>query len=366
MAAGAKGANGAKKNVGLLFGGRSAEHEVSLQSAKNIFEAVDRERFEPLPIGIDKTGRWLFYENSNFLLDPDDPKKIRLSPHGKSVAIFPETGRLLRGAGVFLDAVFPVLHGPFGEDGTLQGLLKLAGIPFVGPSVLGSAAAMDKDVMKRLARDAGIPTAKFLTLKKHGSLPSFSEITGLLGCPFFLKPANMGSSVGVSKVYDEAGYVAAADAAFQYDVKLLAEEFIAGRELECAVLGNEEPAASVVGEVIPLHDFYSYDAKYLDEAGAQLKIPAAIDRETADRVKVMAVKVFQTLCCEGLSRIDFFLKEDGQVIVNELNTMPGFTAISMYPKLWEASGLSYTDLITRLIELAISRFESEKPLKTSL
>jgi D-alanine-D-alanine ligase len=264
-----------------------------------------------------------------------------------------------------VDVVFPILHGPFGEDGTIQGFLKLADIPFVGPGVLGSAVGMDKDAMKRLLRDAGIPIGKFITVKSHEQAPSFAEIETVLGKPFFIKPANMGSSVGISKVNDEAHYGSAIKDAFQYDIKIIIEEFIPGREIECAVLGNEEPAASVPGEIIPSHEFYSYDAKYLDENGAALEIPAKIDEKTKKRIQELAIKTFHALCCEGLSRVDFFLKEDGEIIVNEINTMPGFTRISMYPKMWEASGITYTELISRLIELAISRHEKEHVLKTS-
>ena len=357
--------------VGILFGGKSAEHEVSLQSAKNIFEAIDRQKFEPVLIGIDKSGRWLLYEAPfheayGFLLNSGDPKKISLNHDGKPVAIFPENRSSLYGTQISVDVIFPVLHGPFGEDGTIQGLLKLADIPFVGPGVLGSAIGMDKDVMKRLLRDAGIPTAKFLTLKSHEPPPPFAVIVGRLGEPFFIKPANMGSSVGISKIYNEDGYIAALKDAFQYDTKILIEEYICGQELECAVLGNEIPAVSIIGEIIPFHDFYSYDAKYIDENGAALKIPAELDAGIQKQLQDMAVKVFQTLCCEGLSRVDFFLKKNGEIFVNEINTMPGFTKISMYPKLWEASGISYTELITRLIELAMSRFEKEQSIKTSV
>ena len=318
--------------VGILFGGKSAEHEISLLSAKNIFEAIDRERFEPIPIKIEKDGKWEIKDLSS----------------------------------IPLDVVFPILHGPFGEDGTVQGLLKLADIPFVGSGVLGSAAGMDKDVMKRLMRDAGIPIGKFLTVKTHEQVPPFAQIEAALGNPFFIKPANMGSSVGINKVRDEAEYTAALKDAFQYDTKVIIEEFISGREIECAVLGNETPIASVPGEIIPSHDFYSYDAKYLDDKGASLEIPAKLDDQVVKRVQELSIKVFQTLCCEGLSRVDFFLKGNGELVVNEINTMPGFTRISMYPKMWEASGISYTELITRLIELAIERFEKERRLKTSV
>jgi len=361
------------KKIGILFGGKSAEHEISLLSAKNIFDAIDRSKFEPVLIGIDKSGRWIL-NDAQFLLNADNPALVKLNPDGKPVALRPYNGSNTLFAerenketvNVRLDAVFPILHGPFGEDGTIQGFLKLAEVPFVGPGVLGSAVGMDKDVMKRLMRDAQIPIGKFLVLKSHENALSFSEIASALGSPFFIKPANMGSSVGISKVNNEAELNAALKDAFLYDTKIIIEENICGREIECAVLGNEEPVASVPGEVITNHEFYSYDAKYLDEKGASLEIPAKLNEQTKIRVQELAVKVFKTLCCEGLSRVDFFLKENGELIVNEINTMPGFTRISMYPKMWEASGISYTDLITRLIELAINRFEKEKILKTSV
>jgi D-alanine-D-alanine ligase len=362
-----------KTVVGILFGGKSAEHEISLLSAKNIYEAIDRTRFEPVLVGIDKTGRWLINDAQNFLLNADNPALVSLNSGGRPVALQPEkNGLLCTQAGgsqftdVRLDVVFPILHGPFGEDGTIQGLLKLADIPFVGTGVLGSAVGMDKDAMKRLLREAGLPIGKFITLKSHESAPDFAEIEAALGKPFFVKPANMGSSVGISKVRDEAGYTAAVKDAFQYDTKIIVEEFIPGREIECAVLGSEEPIASVPGEVIPSHEFYSYDAKYLDENGAALEIPAKIDAQTEGRISELAVKVFKTLFCEGLSRVDFFLKQDGGIVVNEINTMPGFTRVSMFPKLWEASGVSYTDLITRLLELAVQRHEKERRIKTSV
>ncbi|MCL2808876.1 MAG: D-alanine--D-alanine ligase [Treponema sp.] len=322
------------KKVGIIFGGKSAEHEISLLSAKNVYDAIDKEKFAPTLIKIEKSGKWQMNEIFNY------------------------------------DVIFPILHGPFGEDGTIQGLLKLADIPFVGPDVLGSAVGMDKDVMKRLLRDADIPIGKFLTVKSNEAMPSFAEVQKAIGSLennsiFFIKPANMGSSVGINKVKNQDELSAALKDAFQYDTKIIIEEFIPGREIECAVLGNEEPAASLPGEIIPSHDFYSYDAKYIDDNGAALEIPAKLDNETIERIQQLAIKVFKTLNCEGLSRVDFFLKPDGNIIVNEINTMPGFTKISMYPKMWGSSGISYTDLITRLIELAISRFERDRLLKTS-
>jgi D-alanine-D-alanine ligase len=348
--------------VGILFGGKSAEHEVSLQSAKNVYDAIDRNKFEPVLIGIDKSGKWHLHDAVHFLLNAADPRAIRLNPSDIPVALAPESGGNLIpcfpcGDSVpqlpKLDVIFPILHGPLGEDGTVQGLLKLADIPFVGSGVLGSAVGMDKDVMKRLFRDAGIPIGKFLTLKSHEQVPSFAEVESALGNSVFVKPANMGSSVGISKVHDSAEFAAAVQEAFHHDTKIILEECIRGREIECAVLGNENPTASVPGEVIPTHGFYSYEAKYLDENGATLEIPARLDSKSQRLIQELAVKAFQTLCCAGLSRVDFFLKENGEAIINEINTMPGFTKISMYPKLWEASGIGYTELITRLLELAL-------------
>jgi D-alanine-D-alanine ligase len=365
-----------KINVGILFGGKSAEHEVSLQSAKNVYDAIDREKYQPVLIGIDKTGKWLLNDGSRFLLNSEDPGRISLNQSGDPVALIPESGGVisnlngLKDSGA-VDVVFPILHGPFGEDGTVQGLLRLADIPFVGSGVLGSAAGMDKDVMKRLLRDADIPIGKFLVLRSHEILPSFGEVTAALGLPLFVKPANMGSSVGVSKIHNEAEYESGVAEAFLYDAKIILEEYIRGRELECAVLGGEEAAASVPGEVISSHEFYSYNAKYLDEKGAALEIPAKVPAHIAETVRTLALKTFRTLCCTGLSRVDFFLRDpagrggDGEVIVNEINTMPGFTKISMYPKLWEVSGIGYTELISRLIDLAIAGFEKEKNLRTS-
>ncbi|MDR2632884.1 MAG: D-alanine--D-alanine ligase [Treponema sp.] len=359
-----------KIKVGILFGGKSAEHEVSLQSAKNVFDALDREKYTPILMGIDKSGRWLLEEASEFLLNPEDPQRISLNPAGDSVALIPQSSGVIANANTLkqaqcIDVIFPILHGPFGEDGTVQGLLKLADIPFVGAGVLGSAIGMDKDVMKRLLREAGIPIGGFRVLFAHEPVPDFAELQEALGLPLFVKPANMGSSVGVSKVHDETSLKRALETAFIYDRKVIIEEYIQGRELECAVLGNEEPLASVPGEVISSHEFYSYAAKYIDEKGAVLAIPAAIPAHTVQAIQSLAVKTFKTLAGEGLSRVDFFLKADGSILVNEINTMPGFTKISMYPKLWEASGISYTALIDRLIELALRRFAQEKKLKTT-
>ena len=265
-------------------------------------------------------------------------------------------------AGRGIDVVFPVLHGPFGEDGTVQGLLRLADVPFVGAGVLGSAVGMDKDVMKRLLRDAGIPVGKFITLRAGDKL-SFKDAKKKLGSPLFVKPANLGSSVGVSKVRTETEFKKAVKEAFQFDTKVIVEEFIEGREIECSVLGNDDPIASVPGEIILHDDFYSYDAKYIDENGASLEIPAKLDAKTRKLVQETAVRTFKALECEGMGRVDSFVTKDGRVVVNEINTIPGFTSISMYPKLWEASGISYSKLVDKLIQLAIERFEKQRKLK---
>ncbi len=359
-----------KKRIGLIFGGKSSEHEVSIISAKNIFDALDKEKYEVVIIGIDREGKWILGDSTLLLNSSLDPKLLKSSSN-VSDAIMTTGGK--RGEIVSygktqnistLDVVFPVLHGPYGEDGTMQGLLKLAGIPFVGAGVLGSAVGMDKDVMKRLLRDAKIPIAKFLVFKKKEEL-KFDKIKKELGLPFFVKPANLGSSVGISKVHDEKEFDSAVSQAFQFDNKILIEESIDGREIECAVLGNDDPIASIPGEVIPTHEFYSYDAKYIDEKGAQLAIPAKLDKKTEEKIRKLAVKTFKVLACEGMARIDFFLQKN-KVFVNEINTIPGFTKISMYPKLWEATGIQYSKLIDNLIDLAIERFEKEKNLKTTV
>ena len=359
-----------KIRVAILCGGKSAEHEVSLQSAKNVAEAIDKDKYEILLIGIDKTGKWLLPDQSQFLLNANDPKLIALNRKNEErVALVPQSGGTLtdftnENSIAAIDVVFPILHGPFGEDGTVQGLLKLAGVPFVGAGVLGAAVGMDKDVMKRLLRDAGIPIGKFLVFKQEDPI-DFERVSSELGLPFFIKPANLGSSVGVIKGKGREEFDKAFNNAFQYDTKIVIEEFIDGKEIECAVLGNQNPIASGVGEIIPSHEFYSYDAKYIDEHGASLEVPAKISDDVRERVRELAIKTFKTLSSEGLGRVDFFLKKDGGLIVNEINTMPGFTKISMYPRLWEAAGISYSSLIDRLIELATERFERELKLKSS-
>jgi D-alanine-D-alanine ligase len=359
-----------KIRVGVLFGGRSAEHEVSLASARNIVHAIDKQKYEVLLIGIDKEGRWSHIEDPEFFQVVGEGKPISLPECREPLFVVP-----FRGVKEFLykkdgtsvgpiDVVFPVLHGTFGEDGTIQGLLKLAEVPFVGSGVLASAAAMDKDVMKRLLRDAGIPIARFIVFKWHEKEAlTFEEVWRSVGLPFFVKPTNLGSSVGISKVKEEGDFGTAVEEAFGYDNKIIIEEFIQGREVECSVLGNEDPIASVPGEIIPSHEFYSYDAKYVDKDGARLEIPANLSSSQIQRVKELALRSFQALCCEGLARIDFFVRGDGEVIVNEVNTMPGFTQISMYPKLWESNGIPQTELINRFIDLALERSKREEGLR---
>ena len=358
-----------KINVAILFGGKSVEHEVSLQSAKNVIDAIDKEKYNPTLIGIDKQGKWLLNDNSRFLLNSGNPKLIKLNKSSDSVALVPQSkGEIVNFSNPenkhTIDVVFPILHGPFGEDGTVQGLLKLANVPFVGASVLGSAVGMDKDVMKRLLRDANIPIAKFLVFKDIDKI-DFEQIVEKIGLPFFIKPANLGSSVGINKMKDKKDFKKAVTEAFQYDRKILIEEYIKGREIECSVLGNDNPIASVPGEVIANDEFYSYEAKYIDENGAILEIPAKLDKNIQKKIQNLAIQTFKILSCEGLSRVDFFLRDNDEVIINEINTIPGFTSISMYPKLWEASGISYADLIDKLIQLAIERFEKEQKIKTS-
>ncbi len=362
-----------KKTVAILCGGRSAEHEVSLQSGKSIIDAIDREKYDLMIIGIDKQGQWLIYPQDDYLKNENDPAKISLSNAGKPIAIVPGTGdnKLydIYGSNYLTapDVVFPILHGPFGEDGTMQGLLKLLDLPFVGPSVLGSAVSMDKDIMKKLMDFADIQNAEFYTfINRAESNPSFETVEKALGMPVFIKPANMGSSVGVSKANSKEEFEKYLALAYQFDHKVIVEKYIKGREIECAVLGNEKPKASIPGEIVAHHEFYSYDAKYIDEKGASLLIPAKMEEQTIKKVQAIAVKTFQALNCEGLGRVDMFITENDNIFVNEINTLPGFTKISMYPKLWAETGIAYKDLISELIELAIDRHGKDKALKTDM
>ncbi len=362
-----------KLRVAVVFGGRSAEHEVSLQSARNVIESLDKNKYEPVLIGIDKEGRWYLNENSIKVLDETDPRLIRLSMDNSEIALTPNGSgsRLINLSGNAsigkVDVIFPVLHGPYGEDGTIQGLAKLANLPCVGAGILGSSVGMDKDVMKRLLRDAGLPIGKFVTLTPETrNKYTHSELSETLSKILFVKPANLGSSVGISKVRTDEEYRKALDLAFSYDLKVIVEEEIKGREIECAVLGNENPLASIPGEVIPHSDFYSYEAKYIDEHGAGLEIPAKLPPHVVKKVQETAIATFKTLECLGFARVDVFLTPDEKIIVNEINTIPGFTKISMYPKLWEISGIPYTELVDRLIQLAIEDYEKRTRLKVSV
>ena len=375
-----------KLRVGIVFGGKSAEHEVSLQSAKNIVDAIDKSRFDVVLLGIDKQGQWHVSDASNYLLNADDPAHIALRPSATSLAQVPgkhehqlidaQNGQPLP----TVDVIFPIVHGTLGEDGSLQGMLRVANLPFVGSDVLASAACMDKDVTKRLLRDAGLNIAPFITLtraNRHNI--SFAEVESKLGLPLFVKPANQGSSVGVSKVTSEEQYTIAVDLAFEFDHKVIVEQGIKGREIECAVLGNNNPQASTCGEIVLTSDFTTFDpllndhfmielddTKYIDEDGAKVVVPAAIAPEINDKIRAIAVQAYQTLGCAGMARVDVFLTPENEVVINEINTLPGFTNISMYPKLWQASGLGYTDLITRLIELALERHAADNALKTTM
>ncbi len=371
-----------KTRVIILYGGRSAEHEVSILSARNILRALDRDRFEPLLIGIDKDGRWRVEPEELLLQSTGDPRLVRLSGAGAPVIVpvHPDRGETAavqpagQGALSILrhdDVVFPVLHGTYGEDGTVQGLFELADVAYVGAGHLGSAIGMDKEVAKRLLAHAGIPVVpwRLVTAAAHArDAAAVRASAAELGFPLFVKPANAGSSVGVSKVTGAADLEPALREALRFDRKVLVEAAVDAREIECAVLGNDDPQASMPGEIVVTHadGFYSYDAKYVDATGAALKIPADLPAETAARVRVLAVATFAALELAGMARVDFFLdRGNGALYVNEVNTIPGFTAISMYPKMWEATGLSQQDLVSRLIGLAIERRTARRELATS-
>jgi D-alanine-D-alanine ligase len=348
--------------VALLFGGRSAEHDVSVLSARNVFRALDPTRYETVPIGITRSGTWLLCaaEDGAFpAAVPEKGPRVALLPGGSGrLAVMPEEERAAPDLSLAVDVVFPVLHGPFGEDGTVQGAAELAGVAYVGSGVLGSAAAMDKDIAKRLMRDRGLPGARFVSFSL-GDEPSFEAVVKQLGRPVFVKPARLGSSVGISKAATPEEFGEAVAEAFRHDNKILVEEFVHGREIECGVLEAEDGTlmASLPGEIVPSnrHSFYTYEAKYLDEQGALVKVPADLPPEITEKVRSLSIEAFRALGCEGLARVDFFVREDGRVLLNEVNTLPGFTNISMYPKAMEASGVSYSELVDRLIRHALRR-----------
>jgi D-alanine-D-alanine ligase len=390
-----------KLRVGILFGGRSGEHEVSLLSAASVFNAIDKSKYEVVPIGITKEGRWVTAGDAERLLqgkplessadasrhlragDPEATPGAAVLASGESVVVPPEpqkSGSLApfqtdsptrRAAdrAINVDVIFPVLHGTFGEDGTIQGLLELADIPYVGAGVLGSSAGMDKDVMKSLFRAAGLPIVRHVTVLRSAWEESPKKVQKLveskLKYPVFVKPANLGSSVGISKAHDRKELGPAIDEAAKFDRKIVIEEGVGGkkhkaREIEVSVLGNDKPQASVPGEIVPCKEFYDYDAKYLAE-GSDLVIPAKLSKSETKKIQQLAVAAFQSVDCSGLSRVDFLMDpKSRKIYLNEINTMPGFTSISMYPKLWATSGLAYPDLIERLIQLGLERHQEKK------
>ena len=386
-----------KIRVGVLFGGRSGEHEVSLLSAAAVLKNIDKKKYDVVPIGITKEGRWLAASHAERLLrgehkegrhlragDPEATESAAVLAKGEGVLVPPEPvgdgpGSLVpletdakahSGAQtIAVDVIFPVLHGTFGEDGTIQGLLELADIAYVGAGVLGSAAGMDKDIMKGLFKAAGLPIVRHVTVLRSqwekDPTKVRKEVEKKLKYPVFVKPANLGSSVGISKVHDRSELDGAMYEAAKFDRKIVIEEGVGGkkgkaREIECSVLGNDEPIASVPGEIVPSAEFYDYNAKYVDE-GSKLLIPAKISKKKQKEVQNMAVAAFKAVDCSGLGRIDFLLDpKTEKIYLNEINTMPGFTSISMYPKLWAASGIEYSDLISRLIELGLERHAEKK------
>ncbi len=345
------------QTIVILCGGESGEHEVSLQSARSIIQYIPRDRYRVVPVGIAKNGDWL--TGDPLFKNEDDPSTISLADNLRAVRL--EKGIL---EGEKIDAVFPIIHGTYGEDGCLQGLLQMQHVPFVGAGVLGSAVGMDKDVMKRLLVPIGINCARHRVIYHwQKEWPSYEEVAAELGEILFVKPCNLGSSIGISKCQNKQEYEKAVGYALEFDRKIIVEEFIDGREIEVSALGNESVEISVPGEIIPGEEFYSYDSKYIDSDKTQLKIPAELEITVEENLKEIAKKAFTALELAGLTRIDFFVKSNGEIWLNEVNTLPGFTKISMYPKLWEHSGLPYSELIDRLIQLAIDRFKIEERLK---
>jgi len=356
-----------KLRVGLIFGGRSAEHEISLVSAQSVMSAIDKDKYEIVPIGITKEGRWLASGDpwkalSSGMLAESQPAALLAEPSDRGLMRLEQSDQEHRLTAVQLshiDVVFPMLHGPFGEDGTVQGLLELAGIPYVGAGVMASAVGMDKAVFKDVMRAHGLPIVPHIVVSRRSweaQRPATLErIEAEIGYDCFVKPANLGSSVGISKAHDRAELVAALDKAARYDRKLVVEHALDAREIEISVLGNDDPIVSVPGEILPCNEFYDYAAKYVGQE-SEVVIPAPIPAQVVDRVRQLALRAYQAIDCAGMARVDFLLdRPTGEVYINELNTIPGYTTISLYPKLWEASGISYGELIDRLIELALER-----------
>ncbi|WP_407308915.1 D-alanine--D-alanine ligase [Desulfosporosinus sp. SB140] len=361
-----------KIRVVLLFGGRSGEHEVSLNSAQSVFKAIDRNRYQIETIGINKQGQWLWGLQPQDVLDKGFPEtdqapQVTLVVDPSNPRFIALDGRPLPDDGKF-DVIFPVLHGPYGEDGTLQGLLEMANVPYVGSGVLGSSLGMDKDRMKVVFLEKQLPLARYVTFLRSDyfkeSESCIADIETKLGYPCFVKPANLGSSVGISKAHHRSELIEALNVAAAFDRKLVVEENITGREIEVAVLGNDDPKASLPGEILPAEEFYSYEAKYSD-IGSSLKIPAPLDESVVKQLQGMAIDAFRAVEASGLSRVDFFVTDENQIFLNEINTLPGFTEISMYPKLWGATGIHYSNLIDHLIDLGIERFQDKQNSKIS-
>jgi len=344
-----------KIKIGILFGGKSVEHEVSLQSARNVIESLDREKYSVTLIGIDKKGLWHYYREADYLVNADDPEAIELGKKKGEVDLF-ELKRTL-------DIIFPVLHGYLGEDGAVQGVMKVIDLPYVGADVLGSSIGMDKDVMKRLFKEAGLPIANSLTLHKHEKhLWPKERIIDEIPLPIFVKPNNGGSSIGISKVKEMWELEPALSTAFQYDRKILVEEAIEGDEIQFSLIGNENPTISLPCKIVPKGDYHSYACKYINRGGSEFIIPTKLDPDTLIAMQKIALKAYRTLCCEGFARVDFFLKKDGEIILNELNSIPGLTNMSPYCKMWQVSGLSYSEFLDQIIECGFDRHAKEKEL----
>jgi len=349
-----------KKRVAILYGGRSVEHGVSVNSARNIFEFIDKNKFEPVLIGIDKKGRWFLTETVSKDITSGKPLAVVLNPTSPEFFLANEATKFS------VDIIFPVLHGTDGEDGSVQGMMKALNLPLVGTGVLGSAVAMNKIVAKRLLNDAGLPVSDFLTFRyDEKEKIKFSTLSKKLGLPFMIKSASQGSSVGVTKVKTKKDFQHAIDEAFKYDQELLAEKYITGREIECAVLGNEPPEASYPGEIIinKNYEFYTFDAKYVDPDAVQIEVPAKISKPVAEKIRKACIKAFQTLYCEDFARVDLFLDKKGKIYINEINSIPGFTNSSMFPMMWKERGVTFTKLISRLLNLAQQRYNRSKRLE---
>lgn len=344
-----------KLNLAIIFGGKSTEHEISILSTTSILEKINADKYNISLIHIDIAGQWSLVED----IDCSNPKDIVLTPGERGASVLStDNGESLGD----IDVAFPVLHGVFGEDGTIQGLFKMMNVAFVGCDVMAASACMDKDMTKRVLRDAGIGITPY-ALATPKNQPDFKTLEKDLGTPLFIKPANLGSSVGVFKVESEEQYNEKIQEALTYDSKILIEKTIVGKEVECAVLGNEQPKASLPGEIVMNSDFYDFESKYVDENASSTLVPADISDDQIEEVRVAAVKAYAAMGCEGLSRVDFFVTDDGEILLNEINTLPGFTNVSMYPKMWEATGIPYSELLDLLIELGLERYKKQQALK---